>query len=280
MKKIFLVLVVSLLLTLTGCSSKSIVAQASEPEGDVATYLVGAYMDVQTASETLKNAGFDVLAEYKSFKKGKTLVFTNNALKNEGAKKGRGFASVLRLLVDKERKQISITNPVYFTKAFMQADYTHQVAVKILASLNKAFPGLKDSEDKWEYSDLAGYHFMMGMPYYEDVDILGKGDQAELITKVDNYKKGKNVIFKLKISDTSTLYGCALGKKTSKFVKKIGTQNSNILPYCILIENGEAKALNAKYYIAVSYPQLSMSEFMKIATVPGAIEKDLKKPFK
>ncbi|MEA2092006.1 MAG: hypothetical protein U9O83_06545, partial [Campylobacterota bacterium] len=104
--------------------------------------------------------------------------------------------------------------------------------------------------------------------------------QADLIAKADTYKKAKNLIFKIELSSTSTLYGYALGKKTSKFVKKIGTANAGILPYCILIENGVAKALNGKYYIAVSYPQLSMSEFMKIATVPGAIEKDLQKPFK
>ncbi len=280
MKKIFLLVVASLLLTLTGCTSKSTVVQASEPEGDVSTYLVGAHMGTQAASEALESAGFEVLAKYKSFKKGETLVFTNGALKAEAAKENRGFAAVLRLLVDDERNQISITNPVYFGKSFMQDDYNHQVSADALSALNKAFSGLKDSEDKWEFDDLPDYHFMMGMPYYEDPDILAEGDQAELIAKADGYKKGKNVIFKLKLSGTSTLYGYALGKKTSKFVKKTGTQNSSILPYCILIENGVAKSLNAKYYIAVSYPQLSMSEFMKIATVPGAIEKDLKKAFK
>jgi hypothetical protein len=38
--------------------------------------------------------------------------------------------------------------------------------------------------------------------------------------------------------------------------------------------------LSAKYFIAISYPLLTMSEFMTIATVPGAIENDLKKIFK
>jgi hypothetical protein len=280
MRKIFLLVVASLLLTLTGCSSKSAVVQASEPEGDVASYLIGAHMSAQAASEALENAGFEVLAKYKSFKKGETLVFTNKALKAEAIKEQRGFSAVLRLLVDNERNQISITNPIYFGKSFMQDDYNHQVYAEILSTLNKAFFGLKDSEDKWEFDDLAGYHFMMGMPYYEDIDVLSECNQVDLIAKLDGYKKGKNVIFKLKLSETSTLYGYALGNKTSKFVKKIGTQNANILPYCILVEKGVAKALNAKYYIAVSYPQLSMSEFMKIATVPGAIEKDLKKAFK
>ena len=88
------------------------------------------------------------------------------------------------------------------------------------------------------------------------------------------------VVFKLELPNGSTLVGVDLDKRTKKFVKKIGTQNAEILPYTILIEDGKATALAAKYYIAISYPMLTMGEFMTIATVPGAIEKDLEKPFK
>jgi hypothetical protein len=266
-----------------GCSSKTteVVAASSDmPKGDVTAYYIGAHTDSKSAASALESAGFEVLATYKSFKKGETVVFTNASLKADAAKENRGHGAVLRLLVDNERSQISITNPIYFTKAFLQDDYNHATAQAALDAINKAFPGLKPSEDKWEFDELAGYHFMMGMPYYEDYSILGEGDQAELVAKADGYKKGKNVIFKLELSDNSVLYGYALGKKTSKFVKKIGTQNSNVLPYCVLVENGKAKALSAKYYLAISYPRLTMGEFMTIATVPGAIEKDLKKAFK
>jgi len=84
----------------------------------------------------------------------------------------------------------------------------------------------------------------------------------------------------MKLSETSTLMGYDLAKRTKRFVKKIGRANAAILPYCIAIENGQAQALNAKYYIALSYPLLDMGGFMGIATVPGAITKDLEKAFK
>jgi hypothetical protein len=74
--------------------------------------------------------------------------------------------------------------------------------------------------------------------------------------------------------------GYDLGRRTKKFVKKIGRENAAILPYCIAIENGQAEALNPKYYIALSYPLLDMGGFMDIAAVPGAIIKDLEKAFK
>ena len=38
--------------------------------------------------------------------------------------------------------------------------------------------------------------------------------------------------------------------------------------------------LAPQYYIAVMYPKLKMSQFMKIATVPGAIAKDIDKVFR
>ncbi|MEA1919639.1 MAG: hypothetical protein U9N52_07360, partial [Campylobacterota bacterium] len=153
MKKILTLVVATLFLSFSGCSSKSAVAatESSEPTGEVSTYLLGAHMDTEAASAALTSAGFEVLATYKSFKKGQTVVFTNAGLKAEAAKENRGFAAVLRLLVDDERNQISITNPVYFGKAFMQDDYNHHVSADALSAINKAFPGLKGSEDKWEF---------------------------------------------------------------------------------------------------------------------------------
>ena len=53
-----------------------------------------------------------------------------------------------------------------------------------------------------------------------------------------------------------------------------------MLPYCISVENSKATALDAKYYLALSYPLLSMNKFMSIATIPGAIVKELQRPFK
>ncbi len=281
----FLTLIASIaILSFTGCSSGSAAPDAkSGLEGtQVSAYLVGDYVEAKEAQSKLEAAGFEVLASYKSVKKGTTLVFTNNALKAEAAKPGRAYAAVSRLFIDEKEKMISFSNPVYFGKAFMQDDYKHVVFNTVLESINNEFSGLKGSVDELAFDDLAGYHFMMGMPYYNDPDELGKpsATTADAVSKANSYKKGKAVIFELKLSQTSTLLGYDLGKRTKKFVKKIGRANAAILPWCVSIENGQAKALNAKYYIALSYPLLDMGGFMGIATVPGAITKDLEKAFK
>jgi hypothetical protein len=246
---------------------------------DISAYLIGEYVEPKTAKAKLENAGFDVIAEYKSIKKGVTLVFTNEALKREGAKPNRANAAVLRLFIDKKEKMISFTNPTYFGRAFMQDEYKAEVFQAQESAIKGSFENLRASVDKLEADALSDYHFALGMPYYEDSDELGVASNSELLKKAREYKKGKLLVFELKLSQNSTLLGYDLGKRTKKFVKKIGRANAALLPYCISIEDGKATSLEAKYYLALSYPLLSMSKFMTIATVPGAIKKDLSKPF-
>ena len=285
MRKLLTLIATFAVLSFTACSTGSATPDAASSSlagTQVSTYLTGAYVPVADAKAKLSEAGFEVIATYKPVKKGTTIVFTNDALKAEAAKPGRAHAAVLRLFVDDKEKMISFTNPIYFGKAFMQDEFNYAVFNGALESINSAFPGLVGSLDKLAFDNLADYHFMMGMPYYKDADLLGKQNPttADAVAKAKKYKKGKAIVFELKLSDTSTLLGYDLGKRTKKFVKKIGRANAAILPYCVAIENGQATALNGKYYIALSYPLLEMSQFMGIATVPGAITKDLEKAFK
>ena len=269
MKKIVLLLVSALMLVATSSFAK-----------DVSAYLIGAHTGIETVKNRLARAGFEVIAEYSSVEEGTTVVFTNSALKAEASKPKRANAAVLRVFVDDREKMISITNPVYFGRAFMQDDYSADVFEAQLASLNSVFKGLTGSKDKLDDEDIAGFHFMMGMPYYEDPDELAEAGNSELLGKLKAYEGGKNVIFELKLSDKSTLIGYEINAETKGFIKDIGRSNASVLPYCITIEDGVATALAAKYYLAISYPLLSMGEFMTISSVPGEILEDLEKPFK
>lgn len=279
MKKFILAVLSASIVMFSGCSSATPNVAKTGLEGTkVNTYLQGEYIDTVTAKKKLKAAGFEIVADYKSVKKGTTIVFTSAALKAEAAKPSRSNIAVMRLFVDEKEKMISITNPVYFGKAFMQEEYDHKIFNGELKRITKEFTGLKASADQWEFDALAGYQFIMSMPYYLDTDVVGEG--SDLLAKAKSHKKGKGLIFELKLSDTTTLLGYSLGKRTSKFVKKIGRANAAILPWCVTIENNKATALSAKYYIAISYPLLDMNGFMGIMTVPGAVVKDLEKVFK
>ncbi len=247
-------------------------------KGRLSAYLRDELISKKEVIKKLKNAGFEIVATHILTKNRKLLsvVFTNAKLKKMASKPNRGFLATLRVLVDKKGKQISITNPLYLAKAMLQSDFDEKGAKEILSALVKEFPSAKNSFDKLKYQLLPKYQFMNGMPYYQDMEVVARGN--DLLKKVEKNKK--RVSFVLKLDNGSTLVGVKLSKRTKKFPKKIGVKNAGMLPYPLLIENGEAKILDPKYYLALMYPQLTMEEFMTIATVPEAITKDCTKVFR
>lgn len=245
----------------------------------VSAYLQTALLPKEDLIKKLTNANFKVLSEYKVDKKGKliSIVFTNDDITKLASKNMRGFAGSLRILIDTNNSQISISNPLYVMKAFMQNDYNDKIAKETLDKLHSIFSDLKNSKDIVKFARLERYHFMENMPYYQDMRKVAMGNNKDLLKKA---KKSKKIVYEHHLDNGSIIVGIKLSKRTSKFVKKIGYQNSGLLPYPILIENDTAKILAPKYYIAVMYPMLSMSEFMTIATIPGAIQKDCDKVFR
>ena len=245
--------------------------------GKISAYLRGKFIDVKTAQTKLEEAGFEIVSVTPVNKKGTliSIVFTDKALIKMASKTNRGFMASLRLLVNKKEKHISITNPLYLAKAFMQEDFDETAAKGILEKITTHFTGLINSKDVLKFQLLPKYQFMNGMPKYQDMTVVSIG--SDLIEKA---KKNKKVVFIQKLDNGATLIGVQLGKRTQKFTGRIGTNNAGLLPYPILIENNEAKILDPKYYISVMYPLLQMAEFMTIATVPGAIVKDCQRIFK
>jgi uncharacterized protein (DUF302 family) len=238
-------------------------------------YLRAPIMSVADAKAKLESAGFRILSSSTVDKKGKlhVIVFTNDTLETMANKKDRGFMASLRLLIDSVNNQTTISNPIYFSKAFLQDEEDAAASKTVLDDIKKAFGDLKDSSDNLKHNKLAGYHFMMSMPYYKDMIKVASAKTTQAL--YERIKKHpKSLIFTQKISKDRILVGIELDKRTKKFIKKTGFENALLLPYPVLLENGEAKILDPKYYIAISYPMLKMSQFMKIATVPGAIEKD------
>ncbi|WP_455757401.1 hypothetical protein [Sulfurimonas sp.] len=247
--------------------------------GRVAAYLHAPLMSVEDATQKLQEAGFEILSTFKIDRKGSvsSIVFSNKAIEKAAAKKTRGFASNLRLVVDHKNKLVSISNPIYVMKAFMQKEYNEKLAEDTLKQLRNTFTNVKNSSEIVKFRVLERFHFMENMPYYQDMKLISKGKNKTLLKKA---KKSKKVVYEQHLQNGSIIIGVKLGKRTSKFVKKIGYQNAGLLPYPVLIENGEAKILAPQYYIAVMYPMLKMSQFMTIATVPGAIIKDVDKIFR
>lgn len=247
--------------------------------GRVAAYLHAPYIDVKNVQENLKKAGFKIISTYKIDKKGlvNSIVYTSASLEENAAKDNRAFAGSLRITVDKKNNLISIANPIYHMKAFMQGEYCPSLAKSTLKSLRDNFKDVQNSQEVMKFIMLERFQFMEGMPKYNDMIIIREGEQKELLAKAE---KSKNTLFMHNLANGSTLVGVKLSKRTTKFIKKTGYQNAGLLPYPVLIEKGKVRILDPKYYIAVMYPMLKMSQFMTISTVPGAIQKEIDKMFR
>ena len=244
--------------------------------GQISAYLRGEYIEADAVQKKLEDAGFTVLAvsEINKEKDLISMVFTNQTLLDLANQDNRGFIASLRVLIDSKEKRISITNPLYMAKGFLQESFNQEKAQEVLVALRKGFTQLTNSKDALKFQLLPSYQFMKGMPLYQDMVEVATGD--ELLKKA---KENKHVVFVQTLQNGSSLLGIKLEESTAEFTKKIGRNNAAMLPYPILIQNNKAYVLDPKYYISFMYPKLSMSEFMMISTVPAEMIKECEKIF-
>ncbi len=245
--------------------------------GQLSAYLRGAYLQPDEVQSRLKNASFKIVAKVPLDKNGDlvSIVFTDKSIKDAAKKKRRGFASTLRVLCDKKSNLISITNPIYIQKGFLQDEFSSELSNRILDRLLKAFGALKNSEDALKYTKVSTYRFMNGMPQYSNMLKIATG--KDLLKKA---KEKKNILFVLPLDEGRELIGMVFSRRTQKFIQKIGTKNAALLPFPILIEDDSAYILDPKYYISFMYPDLQMSQFMSIATIPDDIVQESTKIFR
>ncbi len=240
---------------------------------DISTYEYGAYQNTSSVKNALSTNGFTVVGEYDAMQDPNyhVVVYTCPTLQKGASSEDRGFAGVQKVLIDKTNNTLVLTNPEYFLSAYLQDDFNADNAKRINSKLTKTFGALQGSEDTLEDDDIAGYHFMMGMPYYEDMIEVAQGD--DLLAKLQK-NAGDNVVFTLQLPK-ATLVGVAMPTENGEksYVTAIkGEKHTAFLPYMVLIQGDEAKIMHPKYALAIAYPKLSMGEFMGISGTPGDIE--------
>jgi len=235
----------------------------------LSTYYAAKVQSVSAVESKLKANGFSILAKTAPIKGSTVITVTNKELKNTNS-----WLAALNVLVNE--KEIRVQNPSYFGAAYLQDKFTYGQFSATLKSLQKALGDLYTVKDEFALAKLAKYHFMPMMPYVKETIEVGEG--ADLETKL---KDNKYVAYSLKLPNGATLVGHNLIRRTNRFLLKIDAgNNALILPYKSMIKEGKAVMLAPKYYLAVSLPLLSMGEFMKIASAPNEIEKDIKRAYK
>jgi hypothetical protein len=243
--------------------------------------LAGAVADTKAA---LQGQGFTLAGDYAPYADAHVIVVTSDELKAAAAKsENGGFGAAERVSVTKvgDAIQVAYANPAYTAAAFRMEDDLAGVSAKLAKALgNQESFGVKQglSEKK-----LRKYHYMIAMPYFDDVDKLASFDShAAAVAQIEKNlaagTAGATQVYRIDIpGKEETVFGVAIssGEGADKTVMPI-TDTDNLkhtahLPYEILVTGNEAIALPGKFRIAVSFPDLGMGTFMKISNAPGAI---------
>jgi hypothetical protein len=230
----------------------------------ISTYLIGTLASTADVQSKLKANGFKVLATTNN-----VVTITNSELQATNT-----YLATLQVYVG--GSDVRVQNPAYFGAAYLDDKYKKDQFKATVDSLKKALGDLKGSSEKLDAEDLGGYHFMMGMPYFDEPITVSKANKVyEKITG------NKHIAYSLTLPNGSILVGHKLTPSTNAFLKILNqTKNSQILPYEALVFSNQVKIMNPKFYLALSLPQLSMGQFMQISDVPDEIEKDITNAYK
>lgn len=239
----------------------------------------------------LAAAGFEVAGSYAPYDGAVVLAVTSAELKAAAAQQRFGaYAAAQRVSVTRlgDEVQVAYTSPVYMAAAYrLPADLS-----PVAAKLGGALGGGQEfgSKDGKTAKDLRGYHYMLGMPYFDEPVRLGKfATQAEAIAAVEAGlgagRGGTTRVYRIDVSPEETVFGVGLSNGCAgdgHIMKEIDFQplrSTGHLPYELVVSRGEVLALHAKFRIAVNFTDLKMMgshSFMNIRCAPDAIEKSLR----
>lgn len=258
--------------------------------------------DVATVSSEVKSkltgAGFEVVGEYSPYAGADVIIVTNDALKKHAAKSDFGaYGAMVRVSVTRngDKTEVAYTNPVYMAAAYRMADDLTDIRSQVEGALGAE----KDygSEKNLTAADLRKYHYTVMMEYFDDPSELAEYDSQEEATKAVEdalaaHKGGASKVYRIDIpGKDETVFGVALKGKNAEDcsgdefimsrIDKSTPRHTAHLPYEIVVSDGTAYALFARFRIAINWPHLPMvasktgATFMNIMCSPGAIEEAL-----
>lgn len=250
---------------------------------------------VQVVADTkakLSSAGFEIVGEHSPYAGATIIIVTNDALKNNAKEtEFGGYGVVQRIAVTNMdgNIQVTFTNPVYMANAYRMNGQLEDVAAALKEALGEqeTYGSAKGLDGK----ELQKYHYMFGMPYFSEPDVLADhGSYDKAITEIEAGlaagKGGVSKVYRVDIpGKQQSVIGVAMTEDMSSdatIMKEVDfkdVRSTAHLPYELLVhEDGKIYALSAKFRIAINFPDLSMAgehSFMGIMASPDAIKKSL-----
>jgi len=237
----------------------------------ISAHYVAAAQKLETIQTKLQESGFQILAISTILKGQNVITITNQELQDTNS-----YMATLQINVNE--KEVRVQNPSYLAAAYLD-NYHYGEFKDTVEALERALGTLYDGSQKADYSTLENYHFMYGLPSKKDI-LLIKRD-AKIIEKIAMPEMRPYIAYTLTLPNGNILVGHKLRERTNKFLNILSEEkNAQVLPYEAMIIGDEVSILNPKYYLSLSFPELSLEQFIQIASVPDQIYRNIKKAYK
>ena len=292
--KTLIFLTLTLMLSMTALAADTIykpfiVASSDPGELDEKTRLT---------RRALEGAGFEVYGQYSPVDGTNIVVVTNDELKGIAAMSEKGgYAAGQRVSITEvgDMVEVAFVNPLYIQYGYRLGGDMQPVYDALVASLGKIH-ACGAGKKKMTAKKLGKFHYMMGMPYFDDPFELGSfASHEDAVTAV---KKGLAIaddaltqVYRIDIpGKQQTVFGVGM-KMTSEDEKDIDSafqmsivdfescKKRAYFPYEILVDGEAVEALHMRFRMALHFPNLSMTGkhgFTKLMAAPGATKDALK----
>lgn len=225
------------------------------------------------------------------------VVFTNDKIKSlcKSAKDRGMLAAAMKVGFKKKGGKISLSilNPEYLFYAYFREQMNESSfkssAMAVSSDIKSTMRGvgtlMKPFGGDLSEKDLIKYHYMMGMPYFDDPVKLAEYSsfQQGVSTIQRNLASGKGNTMKVyEIIDEQNniaVFGIGLGdieEGEEHFLPIVGESHVAAMPYEIILQNNKATMLHGRYRFALHWPELTMGTFTKIMSSPGDVEDAMK----
>ena len=241
----------------------------------------------------LKAGGFEIAGRYSPYGTAIVIAVTNPLLKATAAKSRHGgYGAVMRVALTQvgNELQVAYSNPPYLAAAYRLAGPLTEVAAGLKNALGDQ--GEFGPQAGLTAKELAKYHYMFGMEYFDEPSELAKfPSHAQAVQAVEKglaaKRGGTSQVYRVDIpGKEEVVFGVALTDECSGdqyIMSRIDfkpLRSTAHLPYEILVSGKTAYALYARFRIAINFPDLSMmgdNSFFSIMCAPDEIEEALEK---
>lgn len=249
--------------------------------------------------EILEADGYEVIGQYRPGSNPDlyVVVFTSSELKVLCKKsEDRGMlAAAMKVGFENlgGSVNVSLLNPEYLFYAYFRENmegsafksFALSLSSEIKNSLKKIGSLMTPFGGDLSAKDLIKYHYMVGMPYFDDPVKLAEFESFDQgLSTIQNKlsRAGGPTVKVYEIVDKGSkaaVFGVGLTdpeEGEAHFLPIIGESHAAAMPYEIILQDKRATMLHGRYRFALHWPELKMKTFTKIMSSPGDVEDAMK----